>query len=131
MKGRVRDTGIVLKSSCYSESSLILHALCGQRGLISILAKGQRGEEKSSAIVVLGEYEFVLYEPADTGMYLLAEASPTSENNLSANPEAWTAGMCGAELLQAILVPPKSMPNTWHYFDPIWHIWTGFPVIQS
>jgi len=106
MKGRVRDTGILLKVANYSESSLILQALCGERGLISILAKGQRSKERSAALVTLGEYEFVLYEPMDTGMYLLAEASPLGENILSANPEAWTAGMCGAELLQAILVPP-------------------------
>jgi DNA repair protein RecO len=107
MKGRVRDIGIILKISNYSDSSLILHAICGERGLISIIAKGQRGKEKCSALLTLGEYEFVMYEPIEAGMYLLAEASPLRETSLSAFPEAWAAGICGAELLQAILVPPQ------------------------
>lgn len=107
MKGRVRDKGIILKLSNYGDSSLIAHVLCHDRGMISILAKGQRGKERSAALVTLGEYELVMYEPADSGMYLLAEASPLGDNDLSSNPESWTAGLCGAELLQVIIVPPQ------------------------
>lgn len=99
MKGRIKDRGIILKFSDYSESSLIIRCLTSSHGIISILAKGLRKQPQKNALIVLSEYEFILYEPTDAGLYLFCEAALLKDHSFDYAPEIWTAAQCGAELI--------------------------------
>ncbi|MDP2172769.1 MAG: DNA repair protein RecO [Candidatus Cloacimonadaceae bacterium] len=105
MKGKIKDHGIIVKFSEYSESSLIIRCLTSKHGLISILAKGLRKQPQKNTLLAMGEYEFTLYAPSDEGLYLFCEAALIKEHGFEYAPEIWTAAQCGTELIAAMIIP--------------------------
>jgi DNA repair protein RecO len=103
MKARVRDLAIVARVSPYSESSQIIRAFARERGSISLIAKGIR--KQKDQLSLLGEYELVIYEPAEGGLYLLSEFNLQREHALFGNPERWAAAECALELLSGLIIP--------------------------
>ena len=107
MKKKVRDKGIVLKISPYSESSQIVKVYCSRLGLISILAKGLRKSGALSPLVPLFEYEFNLYAPLEHGLYLYVDSSLIKETLLFDKPDCWAAAEAGIEVMSQILIPDE------------------------
>ncbi len=105
MKARIRLVGCLAKLSEYSDSSLILRAFTRELGSLSIIAKGIRKTQSRNQLCPLNEYEFSVYEPREQGLYLLAEACPVKERDLSGRPEVWAAAECGLELYASLIIP--------------------------
>ncbi|MBW6514063.1 MAG: DNA repair protein RecO [Candidatus Syntrophosphaera sp.] len=111
MKARIKDSGIIFKTSPYSESSLILKAFLRERGLISIIAKGIRKKAEADLLNPLCDYEFTLYEPQEGGLYLLCEFSLARQYDLSRKVESWTAAECAIELYSRLIIPSDENPQ--------------------
>lgn len=107
MKGRVRDRGILVKTSNYSESSLVMRVYTQGHGMIGILAKGIRKKQDAELPAPLCEYDFCLYEPQEGGLYLLSEFAPLAELDFAADPEKWAAAECALELYSALIIPAE------------------------
>ncbi len=107
MRARLKDQAFLIKSSPYSDSSLILRAFGRQHGLISILAKGIRSKPEASLLNPLYVYEFSFYEPREAGLCLLAEFSLAEEFDLANKIESWTAAECALELYSQLIIPPE------------------------
>lgn len=113
MKGKIKDQGIILKTSPYGDNSLILQVFCQNLGNIGILAKGWRNKKGAEPLQLLSEYEFNVYEPLESGLYLLSEASQTIERSYL-HPKNWSAALCGAELIDQLHI---SAEETRIYFE--------------
>lgn len=111
MKARIRDLGILIKATPYSESSLVLRAFTRQHGLIGILAKGIRKKQEQSLPSSGSEYEFSLYEPGEGGLYLMSEFAPVREHDFSAEPQKWSAAECALELYSQLILPVDECPD--------------------
>lgn len=110
MRSRVKDQAFLIKTSPYSDSSLILKAFARQYGLISILAKGVRKKPQASLLSPLNLYEFSFYAPRESGLALLAEYSLLEEFDLAGRVECWTAGECALELYSQLIIPAEESP---------------------
>ena len=99
-------TGILLKQSEYSDSSLVLKFFCINHGLISVLAKGIRRKTEREQLNNLCEYELELYEPREVGLWLLVEHCQLQDFSRLANPATWAAAECGLELASQMMVSP-------------------------
>lgn len=110
MKAKVKLQGCLMKMSEYSESSLILQVFTRELGSISVLGKGIRKTQNRNQLNPLSEYEFSLYAPQDTGLYLLSESSLLQERNFIALPESWAAADCALELFSALIIPTEESP---------------------
>lgn len=107
MRARLKDQAFLIKTSPYSDSSLIIKAFARQHGLLSILAKGIRKKPEASLLSPLCVYEFSFYEPRESGLCLLAEFSLSEEVDLAARIECWTAAECALELYSQLLIPTE------------------------
>ncbi|HQH47105.1 MAG TPA: DNA repair protein RecO [Candidatus Syntrophosphaera thermopropionivorans] len=114
MKGKIKDQGVLFKTTQFRESSLILRVFLKYRGLVSILAKGIRKKPENNLLNSLYTYDFTLYEPQESGLYLLSEFTLLKEFNLFDNIPAWTAAECAAELYTQIIIPSEENPT---YYD--------------
>ncbi len=110
MKARVKDLAFLIKTSPYSDSSLLLKAFARQHGLISLLAKGIRKKPEACLLSPLCVYELSFYEPTESGLSLLAEFSLAEEFDLTADLESWTAAECALELYSQLIIPPEESP---------------------
>ncbi len=110
MKKKIKERGYVSRIIEYGESSLILHIFGESLGNISILAKGIRKKKDRSLITVLNEYEFSLYEPSESGLYLYSEASCINEPICQHNPVFQAAGLCALELYHQIIIGVDECP---------------------
>lgn len=110
MRLRTKDQAFLIKTSPYSDSSLILKAFAREHGLVSILAKGIRKKPEASLLSPLNLYEFSYYEPRESGLGLLAEHSLLEEYDLSGKIESWTAAECALELYSQLLIPAEESP---------------------
>ena len=110
MKSRVKDQAFLIKSSPYSDSSLILKAFARRHGLVSILAKGIRKKPEACLLSPLCVYELSFYEPTESGLSLLAEFSLAEEFDLTADLESWTAAECALELYSQLIIPAEESP---------------------
>ncbi|MDD3632414.1 MAG: DNA repair protein RecO [Candidatus Cloacimonadaceae bacterium] len=113
MKAKIRDQGILFKTIKYRESSLILRVFLKSQGLVSILAKGIRKKPENNLLNTLYTYDFTIYEPQETGLYLLSEFTLLKEYNIFSNLPTWTAAECAAELYTQIIIPLEE--NTAYY----------------
>lgn len=105
MKSKVKLTAIVLRTTRYSESSVVIHAFSETQGSITILAKGIRKKPEFPLIQRLNELEFILYEPAENGMFLYAECSL---NRVFARTDSVMNMACaeaGVELVSHLMLP--------------------------
>lgn len=100
MKAKLRIRGIVLKLSPYGDSSRIIRVFSREMGLIGILAKGIRKSTDKTQFIVMQEYDFELYAPLETGLYLFSSADPLTESSLYLYPAIWTTAECGIELIE-------------------------------
>lgn len=107
MRARLKDQAFLIKTSPYSESSLIIKAFARQHGLLSILAKGIRKKPEASLLNPLCVYEISFYEPRESGLCLLAEFSPSEEFDLAARIECWTTAECALEIYSQLLIPTE------------------------
>jgi DNA repair protein RecO len=107
VKARVKDQAFLIKSSPYSDSSLILKAFGRDHGLLSLLAKGIRSKPEASLLNPLYLYEFSFYEPREAGLCLLAEFSLAEEFDFTDRIEVWTAAECALELYAQLIIPTE------------------------
>ncbi|MGC9362660.1 MAG: DNA repair protein RecO [Candidatus Syntrophosphaera sp.] len=114
MRSKVTDRGILAKTSAYGESSLILKAFTRGHGMISMIAKGIRKKPGAETLSPVNDYELVLYEPGEGGLYLLSEFSLAREYDLSHKAECWAASECALELYGKLIIPQDENP---HYYD--------------
>lgn len=114
MRNKVTDRGFLAKTSAYGESSLILKALTRGHGMISIIAKGIRKKPGAETLSPVNDYELVLYEPGEGGLYLLSEFSLAREYDLSRKAECWAAAECALELYGKLIIPQDENPQ---YYD--------------
>ena len=110
MRARSRDRGVLVRSSPYSETSLLLRAFTLQHGMSSILAKGIRKKRKLDLLTALSEYEFLLYEPSEGGLFVLGDLSLLQGFDFSADPLKWAAAECGPELYAQLMIPLEETP---------------------
>lgn len=114
MRNKVTDRGFLAKTSPYGESSLILKAFTRGHGMISMIAKGIRKKPGAETLSPENDYEFVLYEPGEGGLFLLSEFSLAREYDLSRKAECWTVAECALELYGKLIIPQDENP---HYYD--------------
>ena len=109
MKNKLRFKCYLIKQQPYSESSLILQAFSEQQGMISILAKGLRKSKYRQDILLnsLNEYEFIVTEPVQTGLYILNEMYLINEYPTDLLLETWICAQAGVELISKILIPQE------------------------
>lgn len=100
----------------FGETSLIVNALGASIGSFAFIAKGYRNNKSAVCLCVLSEYELCLYEPTETGLYLLSEASCLQEFNPDTSSVLTVADLCGIELLSQIYVHGEESAI---YFDLI------------
>ncbi len=104
MKRKIKEPAILFRITNYSETSLILQVLGKDSGVISIIAKGIRNKPLCNTLSVLNEYEFSLYEPAETGLYLFSEACCLQEYITSDNAARMAAALAGVEFVSQLMV---------------------------
>lgn len=110
MRARSRDRGVLVRSSPYSETSLLLRAFTLQHGMIFILAKGIRKKQNLDLLTALSEYEFLLYEPSEGGLFVLGDFSLLGGTDFSADPLKWAAAECAPELYSQLMIPLEETP---------------------
>lgn len=113
MKSKIKTQAIVLRTTKYSESSLVINAFSDTQGTISILAKGIRKKPEFALLQRLNELEFVLYEPADTGMYLWAECTLIRELAALDATMNRACAEAGAELVSCLIIPSEELRETY------------------
>ncbi len=106
---KVKLTALLIKQSEYSESSLIFRFYTREHGLIGVLAKGIRKQEKP--LPALCEYELNAYEPKEQGLWLFAEASLTRDLSSFPATSTWAAAESGIELVSQIISAPEDIPQ--------------------
>ncbi len=104
MKHKIKDIGIIYRIINYGDSSLIISVLCREIGNIAILAKGMRTKSNNGSVSVLNEYEFIVYEPSEPGLYLLSEYSLIHEVVYNNRAESMATASCGLELVSSLLL---------------------------
>ncbi len=114
MRNKVTDRGFLAKTSAYGESSLILKTFTRGHGMISVIAKGIRKKPGAETLYPVNDYEFVLYEPGEGGLYLLSEFSLAREYDLSRKAECWAVAECALELYGKLMIPQDENPQ---YYD--------------
>ncbi|MBM4403726.1 MAG: DNA repair protein RecO [Candidatus Cloacimonetes bacterium] len=111
MKGKIKTLAIVLRTTRFSESSLVIHAFSEMLGTISILAKGIRKKPEYTNLQRLNELEFVLYEPVEGGMYLYAEGALIRELTKTDDAMNRACAESGAELVAALIISPEELKD--------------------
>ncbi|PKN77815.1 MAG: hypothetical protein CVU48_10265, partial [Candidatus Cloacimonetes bacterium HGW-Cloacimonetes-1] len=104
MKHKIKDIGIIYRIINYGDSSLILNVYCREIGNIAILAKAMRTKSNNGNVSVLNEYEFIVYEPSEPGLYLMAEYSLIHEVAYNSSAESMATASCGLELVSSMLI---------------------------
>ncbi|MDD4310677.1 MAG: DNA repair protein RecO [Candidatus Cloacimonetes bacterium] len=104
---KTKTLGILAKQINYSDSSLVLTFFTREYGVIGVLAKGQRKNTEKEQLVNLCEYDLVLYEPRESGLWLMGEYSLTRDFGLYAHPDTWSAAECGMELTSQLFISPE------------------------
>ncbi len=127
MKNKVKDRGFLVKSTQYGESSLIFRMFSRKSGMISMIAKGIRKKPEASLLSPINEYELVLYEPAEGGLFLLSEFSPAREYDLSRKAECWSAAGCALELYGKLIIPQDENPQ---YYDLLHDLFTYLESLE-
>ncbi|HNQ42781.1 MAG TPA: DNA repair protein RecO [Candidatus Cloacimonadota bacterium] len=102
---KITTPAILCNITPYSESSLIIRAFSFGRGYISIIAKGWRKKAEKEQILRFWEYELVLSEPREEGLYILSEANMLTDYSHYPCLATWAAAECGIELLSQLIVP--------------------------
>lgn len=103
MKGKIKDLGILLKVSPYSDSSLVLQFFCQRLGNIGVLAKGWKKKQDACPFEPNFGYELAIYEPLESGLYLLSEATLLSERKYE-EPKRWSVALAGTELISQLVI---------------------------
>jgi len=113
VKSKIKTRAIILRTTKYSESSLVINAVSETHGTISILAKGIRKQPDAAVLQRLNELELVLYEPAETGMYLLAECALISKLAMMDDALNRAYAEAGAELVSCLITPSGDMAEVY------------------
>lgn len=107
MKARITDQVILGRITNYGESSLVLQAYSRTHGHIGILAKGIRKKQPNPPLQAFCAYQMTLYEPAETGMYLFAEASLSREAGYLSKAEICAAAGAAMEVISQLVIAPE------------------------
>jgi len=117
LKRKIKSVGILYHIMDYGDSSQIFKAFTHFAGEISILAKGFRKQTKTQIPECFNEYEFILYEPLDRGLYLLSELNFIQNFGLRYDPKALAAAACSCELLSNLILPDDELGVYYHYLS--------------
>ncbi|HOH97436.1 MAG TPA: DNA repair protein RecO [Candidatus Cloacimonadota bacterium] len=102
---KITTPALVYNILPYSETSLIIKAFSFHKGHISIIAKGWRRKSDQEQIQRFMEYELVLGEPREEGLYILSETTLLSDYSTYPSLATWAAAECGIELISQLILP--------------------------
>ncbi len=114
MKSKITLKAIILRTTKYSESSVMINAFSQTQGSISILAKGIRKKPQINMIQRLNELELVLYEPAESGIYLFAECTLLKEHARYDSVMNMACAEAGLELVSGLMIPADDSPEIYN-----------------
>jgi len=69
------------------------------------MAKGYRTKEHTSPLIIPAEYNALLYEPQEQGLWLLNELTISKNLAEYPHPSSWAAALCGVELISYLITP--------------------------
>jgi len=94
MKPKLKERAILISIRSYGESSLICQCFGSSLGSFACIAKGIRQQKQSSTLAALCEYEMLLHEPQEQGLYTLCEHSLL---------QSFSEGVCSTYLAAAFV----------------------------
>ncbi len=111
---KVKLKGVLIKISEYGDSSLIYRFFTAEHALIGVLAKGIRKKAECQQLIPFSTYEICVYEPKETGLWLLESAYLQRDYSIYPSSETWATAACGMELISQIIIPHDEYQSTYN-----------------
>ena len=101
-----KTCGYLLRTTDYSETSLICRIITKEKGVVSLIAKGAKRPKNTNKLIHFNQYEFLYYE-GKSSLHTLKESNLV-ENNLGLSENIFQYSLCQF-LAEIILLIPEKM----------------------